>query len=111
MGMKTYPRVTALLDEKRKEHSVNWIVGKTGLNFNTIAAYIDGRSEPSTESLEKIARAFGKTVAWLRGDSEKVPANENIVDLSDLSTAKRQLWDRLVKSPDAKVQAILELLK
>jgi transcriptional regulator with XRE-family HTH domain len=50
--------------------SVNAIVKKTGITHNAIGAYLEGRSEPTQSSLEKISKAYGKSVAWLRGDVE-----------------------------------------
>lgn len=69
---KTYPRVVEILQgEINSGESLRGIVRKTKLNSNTISNYLEGDTEPTQASLEKIAVAYGVSVAWLRGDEDK----------------------------------------
>lgn len=111
---KTFPHVQELLrEELRRTGSVNAIVKKTGLTHNTVGNYLEGRAEPTQSSLEKIGKAFGKSVAWLRGDTNiNVPPEEKpaSIDLDTLSQAKRDLWEVLGNLEDDKVEGVLHLL-
>jgi len=114
--VKTYPRVMELLQEDlRRTGSVNAIVKKTNLTHNTIGNYLEGRAEPTQSSLEKIGKRYGKSVAWLRGDTDvnTLPADYSpeMIDVSTLSSAKRQLWDVLNNLEDDKVEGVLGLLQ
>lgn len=84
--MKTYPRVIDLLkNELNFTKSVNAIVKRTTLTHNTIGNYLEGRAEPTQSSLEKIGKAYGKSVAWLRGDEapesalHSIPASNGMI--------------------------------
>ena len=113
--MKTFPRVMELLQEQlRRTGSVNAIVKKTGLTHNTVGNYLEGRAEPTQASLEKIGQTYGKSVSWLRGDTDvNVPPADSLelVDIATLSPPKRQLWDVLSKLEDDKVEGVLSLLQ
>lgn len=112
---KTYPRVIELLQEQlRRTGSVNAIVKKTGITHNTIGNYLEGRTEPTQVSLEKIGKAYGKSVAWLRGDTDVNTPTFNpdqMIDIGKLSPAKRQLWETLSSVEDSKIEAVLALLQ
>lgn len=70
MDAKTPERVRQIIKEMVKElGSINRVVKKTGITHNTIGTWLEGRSEPETESLIKLSSACGKPVAWLRGDT------------------------------------------
>jgi len=98
--MRTFPRVIELLQkELEKTGSVNRIVSRTG------------RSEPTQDSLEKIARAYGRRISWLRGDSDTEPTNKALLDLSELSPPKRQLWDCIAAMTDEKAENLLRILQ
>ena len=110
--MRTFPRVIELLQkELEKTGSVNRIVSRTGLNHNTITSYLSGRSEPTQDSLEKIARAYGRRISWLRGDSDTEPTNKTLLDLAELSPPKRQLWDCIAAMTDEKAENLLRILQ
>jgi transcriptional regulator with XRE-family HTH domain len=113
--MKTFPRVKELLQEQlRRTGSVNAIVKKTGLTHNTVGNYLEGRAEPTQASLEKIGKAYGRSPAWLRGDTDvNVPPADSteFIDIATLSPSKRHLWDVLSKLEDDKVEGVLALLQ
>lgn len=114
--MKTFPRVMELLKQEVKmTGSVNAVVRRTNLTHNTVGNYLEGRAEPTQSSLEKIGKAYGKSVAWLRGDTDinSPPADYSpeMIDVSTLSPAKRQLWDVLNNLEDDKVEGVLGLLQ
>ena len=72
--MKTFQRVIDLFKADLKNgETLRGLVRKTGLNSNTIANYLEGITEPTQSSLEKISKAYGKSVAWLRGDVDHDP--------------------------------------
>jgi phage repressor protein C with HTH and peptisase S24 domain len=69
---KTYPRIIDLFKEDLKAgETLRGIVRKTKLNSNTVANYLEGITEPTQSSLEKISNAYGKSIAWLRGDTNE----------------------------------------
>lgn len=113
--MKTFPRVMELLkNDLRRTGSVNAIVKKTGLTHNTVGNYLEGRAEPTQSSLEKIGKAYGRSPAWLRGDTDvnAPPAGSvEMIDIATLSPAKRQLWDVLNTLDNDKVEGVLALLQ
>lgn len=113
--MKTFPRVMELLQEQlRRTGSVNAIVKKTGLTHNTVGNYLEGRAEPTQSSLEKIGKAYGRSVSWLRGDTDVNTPPEGsteMIDIASLSPSKRHLWDVLNKLEDEKVEGVLALLQ
>jgi transcriptional regulator with XRE-family HTH domain len=115
MEMKTFPRVMELLKEQlRRTGSVNAIVKKTGLTHNTVGNYLEGRAEPTQASLEKLGKAYGRSPAWLRGDTDVNTPPEGsieVIDIATLSPSKRQLWDVLNKIEDEKVEGVLALLQ
>jgi transcriptional regulator with XRE-family HTH domain len=114
VGMKTYQRVIELLEEEKKKAggSVNAIVKKTGVSHNTITAYLAGRSEPTQDTLGKISRAYGKTISWLRYDTEKTPPVPPwLVDISGMSKTKVQLLEIIKTLPEAKAKALLNLIQ
>lgn len=66
--MKTYPRVRDLLQSDIDSGmSLRAVCRKVDLHPNTVGSYLEGRAEAGEDSLEKIAKAYGKTVSWLRG--------------------------------------------
>lgn len=114
--MKTFQRVMDVLKEDLKRTgSVNAIVRRTQLTHNTVGNYLEGRAEPTQSSLKKIGRAYGKSVAWLRGDTDvntpPVDSNVELIDIDSLSPPKRQLWDVLNNLEDDKVEGVLQLLQ
>lgn len=111
--MKTFPRVYELLQkESRAGTSVNAIVRKTGITHNTIMAYLEGRAEPTQRSLEKLAKTYHVTVAWLRGDTDELlTLPPDVVELGKLSPAKRRLWETLNNVEDSKIEGVLALLR
>lgn len=114
---KTFPRVIELFKEDLKPGgtTLRGIVRKTGLNSNTIANYLEGTTEPTQKSLERISAAYHKSVAWLRGDSDDATApdavNDNILDISVLSPEQREAWDFLQQMPPEKQKKVCALLK
>lgn len=84
--MKTYPRVIELFKKDlRGGVTLRGLVRKTGLNSNTVANYLEGMTEPTQASLEKISCAYGKSVAWLRGDTDDTTP-QPISDAIDIRT-------------------------
>lgn len=68
--MKTYPRVKELLQaDIDSGMSLRAVCRKVDLHPNTVGSYLEGRSEAGEESLAKLAKAYGKTVSWLRGSN------------------------------------------
>lgn len=112
MGMKiTPPRVVELLQEqKRRAGSIYAIATRTGIHQNTITKLLAGTSEPSQSTLEKLSLAYGKPVAWLRGDVQEVPIPEGMVDMIHVSPTKRELWGKIETLPEEKAKALLQLL-
>lgn len=113
--MKTYPRVRELLQQEvKKFQSVNQVALKTGLTNNTIGKYMDGISEPQTETLEKLSQYFKKPVAWLRGDDDVEAihgVNHESALLSSLSIEQREAWDLLQQLPPVRRKKAVSLLK
>lgn len=66
--MSTIDKILQLVDEsglKAKEYAIN-----AGLGAGNITDWKTGRSKPSVESLQKIAKYAGVQLEWLTGDSE-----------------------------------------
>lgn len=66
--MSTIDRILQLVDESgltAKEYAIN-----AGLGAGNITDWKTGRSKPSVESLQKIAKYAGVQLEWLTGDSE-----------------------------------------
>lgn len=79
MCIKTPERVRRILiDMVRGCGSINKVVKRTGITHNTLGTWLEGRSEPETDSLQKLADATGKSVAWLRGDTDPDTAPESV---------------------------------
>lgn len=81
---KTPQRVVDELNKMLKKSSLNAISKKTGIGISALHRYQRGIGEPTTATLEKLSDCFGKSVAWLRGESpldlvEKISANEMLV--------------------------------
>lgn len=113
---KTYTRVVDLLKEQVKHTgSVNAIVHRTGISHNTIGKYLEGIAEPTQASLEKLSKAYGKSVAWLRGDTDVNTVSsvqgEYLMDLGSLSKPKRALLRSVMSLEDDQVEAVLLLLQ
>lgn len=111
--MATFPRVVELLKaDLAAGLSVNRIVKKTGITHNAIGAYLEGRAEPTQSSLEKIGAAYGKSVSWLRGDTNIGAApGEEIIDVNSLSPAQRELWYCIQSAPDDKIKKALAVVE
>ena len=66
--MNTIDRILQLVDESSltaKEYAIN-----AGLGAGNITDWKTGRSKPSVESLQKIAKYAKVQLEWLTGDSE-----------------------------------------
>lgn len=113
--MKTFQRVVDTLKaDLAAGMSVNAIVKKTGITHNAIGAYLEGRSEPTQASLEKIAAAYGRSVAWLRGDTDDTShqtTDEAAIDIKSLSPAQKALWDCIQDLPDDKLEKVLSVVE
>lgn len=110
MKNKTYPRVRQILqDDVRAMGSVNAVVRKTGLTHNTIGKYLDGLSQPQEDTLLKLAHVYGKSVAWLRGDSESQALEPHEMVKNDFEVMMIELAREsapLAKSPKEQLDMI-----
>lgn len=85
---------TAFFKERlvARRHRLNFgqkeLAEKAGVAPRSIAAWESGESEPSLDSLDKLAAALETTIAWLVGD---VPADEGL----SLRDAARPVWPML----------------
>lgn len=115
MEMKTFPRVVELLQsDLRRTKSVNAIVRKTRLTHNTVGNYLEGRAEPTQSSLKKIGAAYGKSIAWLRGDTDTnadIKPGAKVFYTAALSETKRNLWEVIETLEDEKLEGVLALLQ
>lgn len=70
---RTYQRVIDLLNEEvPAKISRNAFCKITGINVNSFDRYKAGISEPTTATLEKLAKYFNCSVAELRGEPELI---------------------------------------
>jgi transcriptional regulator with XRE-family HTH domain len=83
---KTPQMVVELLKKAVAEKSQYAVSKETGLGLATINAYLKGKGEPTTATLERLANYFGKSVEELRGGASKskelidiLSANANIM--------------------------------
>ncbi|MDD2500773.1 MAG: helix-turn-helix transcriptional regulator [Geobacter sp.] len=65
---KTPERVVKLLVDEVDAKSILAIHKATGIGLAAIGRYLKGIGEPTTATLEKLAKYFNVTVAWLRGE-------------------------------------------
>ena len=70
---KTPIRVVELLKAGVAESSQSAMARNLGVPLRTVQNYLNGISEPTQGSLERIAAYFGRSVAWLRGEGERKP--------------------------------------
>jgi transcriptional regulator with XRE-family HTH domain len=68
-GGVTYPRVVKLLTEAVAAKGQRAVAREAGVALLSVQRYIKAESEPSLVSLRKLAVYFGKSVAWLRGET------------------------------------------
>ncbi len=110
---KTPERVRAVLqDMVREMGSINKVVKRTGITHNTIGTWLEGRSEPEQESLEKLSAACGRTVAWLRGDTDQADAADDLTSvIASLSPVQRKMLDYSRTLSDEQVEALLAVAK
>ena len=72
------------------------VAREAGITHKAIQRYLGGESEPTLASLEKLARCFNTTVAWLREESE-LP-KELACECASLSDAQLVVVIDFVKS-------------
>lgn len=90
---------------------------KTGLTNNTIGKYLEGMAEPKCDTLKKLAKTYGTTEAWLRGDSDNLAPAESTSDVLDISGLDQDTRDALAflsKQPSRiikKIPALLALIE
>lgn len=72
---KTPERVVELLRVEVKKTNQSATSRATGVNQAAIGRYIKGVGEPNTSTLEKLAKYFDKSVAWLRGEPGSIDFN------------------------------------
>ena len=68
---RTYPRVIDLLEQAVKEKGQRAVSRETRVPLLSIQRFLKGMSEPTTATLEKLAKYFDVTVAELRGEDER----------------------------------------
>jgi len=66
-GGKTPARVIELLQEAVAASSIRAVARESGLTQSAVYRYLQGVGEPTTATLEKLAKYFGITVWELRG--------------------------------------------
>ncbi len=93
---KTYPRVIEKIrEEVPAKTSRNEFCRRTGINQNSYDRYVNGISEPTQASLEKLAAYFYVSVAWLRGGTVG-PLERLLEGLKIASGVKRYGMDKAV---------------
>ncbi len=70
-GGVTYPRVVELLKAEVAKKGQRAVSRESGIALLSVQRYIKGIGEPSQATLQKLAAYFGKSVAWLRGESRE----------------------------------------
>lgn len=83
-GGKTPERVVKKINEAVDELGQNGAARAIGIPLRSIQKYMQGNSEPTQATLEKLAAYFDVTVVWLRG-------GESPLDLLDLVTEDEML--------------------
>lgn len=83
---KTPDRVIELLRSAVEASSQSAVARETDLRLYSIQRYLKGIGEPSQATLEKLARYFKTSVAYLRGESTSRRKNKHIDDLQHEET-------------------------
>ena len=84
-----------------------------GLPHNVVAEWINGKNKSYKNHLYQIADKYNVSVEWLKGETdikEKPAPNEDELDLSGISDAKRDFISAVMDLDDDQVQALSALV-
>lgn len=74
-----------------------------GATRNQLKGWLDGRGEPDSELMKKVAKAHGVSVSWLVGESD----TKNLVE----TNVYRRIEDSLSDLPDEAIRSIEEYIE
>ena len=83
-----------------------------GLPHNVVAEWINGKNKSYRNHLYQIADKYNVSVEWLKGETgikEKPTLNEDELDSSGISAAKRDFISAIMDLDDDQVQAFPRL--
>jgi transcriptional regulator with XRE-family HTH domain len=96
-GGLTPNRVIELLQDEVKRTSQAATARATGLTLQTVQRYIKGIGEPTTATLEKLAKYFKTSVAYLRGEPWATRDGGVRTDIAVPPESKEEFEDTLDK--------------
>lgn len=117
-GGKTPERVVELIRKAVAEKSQSAVARESGLTLLTVQRYLKGAGEPTTTTLQRLAKYFGVTVEWLRGgaDAEIAAAmavrraiGQEIYRLH--GEVKAGIWSRVEDMTETEADKLEDILK
>lgn len=113
----TLERILSLIpsekDGRFKKYAAADFASKIGVAPNLPSEWKSGRNKSYKTKLQTIADAYNVSIDWLYGETdikEKPTLNEDELDLSGISAAKRDFISAVMDLDDDQVQALSALV-